>query len=226
MTAQGSEDVAAQALRRGATSYVPKRHLASDLLPVVQRILLGSYEDRSHSQLMHYLESDESVFVLRNDLNLLKAVVNHVQQLLRCLPLADETERLRVGLALEEALNNACCHGNLEVGATLGTSDRSACEKLARERVGEPPYRDRRIHLTCRVSRTEAVFIVRDEGPGFDTSKLAALTAAVPDAERDGGRGVVLMRTIMDEVRYNAAGNEVTLVKRRAPETQPEEADG
>jgi CheY-like chemotaxis protein len=226
MTAQGSEDVAAQALRRGATSYVPKRHLANDLLPVVQRILLGSYEDRTHSQLMHYLEADESAFVLRNDFNLLKAVVYHVQQLLRCLPLADETERLRVGLALEEALLNACCHGNLEVGATLGTSDRSACEKLARERLAEPPYRDRRIHLTCRISRAEAVFVVRDEGPGFDTSKLAALTAAVPDADRDGGRGVVLMRTIMDEVRYNAAGNEVTLVKRRAPEAQPEEADG
>src|SRR5262249_31382151 len=57
MTALGSEDIAAQALRQGAASYVPKRKLAEDLVPTVQRILLGSLEDRTHSQLMHYLES-------------------------------------------------------------------------------------------------------------------------------------------------------------------------
>ena len=33
------------------------------------------------------------------------------------------------------------------------------------------------------------------------------------------GRGIKLMRSIMDEVRFNAAGNEVTLTKRRALET-------
>jgi CheY-like chemotaxis protein len=217
MTAQGSEDIAAQALREGAASYVPKRRLANDLLATARRVLLGSHEDRLHSQLMHYLETSEAVFVLRNDLELVKSLVNHVQQALRCLPLADETERLRVGLALEEALANACYHGNLEVGAALGQAGREAYEALARERVGEAPYRDRRIHVTVRISRAEAVFVVRDEGRGFDVSRLPD-PANLPDAERGAGRGVVLMRTIMDEVRYNAAGNEVTLVKRRLPE--------
>ena len=42
-----------------------------------------------------------------------------------------------------------------------------------------------------------------------------------------GGRGLVLMRSILDEVRFNAAGNEVTLVKRRVvePAATDEEAD-
>jgi CheY-like chemotaxis protein len=225
MTAQGSEDVAARALRQGAASYVPKRHLAQDLLPTVERVLLGAHEDRQHSHLMHYLESGESVFALRNDPALLKALVNHVQQVLRCLPLADETERLRVGLALEEALANACYHGNLEVGAAAGQADRAAWEQLARSRAGEAPYRDRRIHVTVRVSRAEAVFVVRDEGPGFPAARTLAL-AETPDGEPGPGRGVVLMRTIMDEVRYNDAGNEVTLVKRRAAEAAPEDNGG
>jgi CheY-like chemotaxis protein len=209
MTAQGSEEVAARALREGAASYVTKRRLADDLLPTAQRILLGSHEDRMHSQLMHYLESSEAVFVLRNDPGLIKALVAHVQQELRCLPLGDETERLRVGLALEEALTNACYHGNLEMG-TPGKSDREAFEQRARERLATAPYRDRKIHAMVRISRAEAVFVVRDEGPGFNPSAISD----VPDAARDTGRGIVLMRTIMDEVRYNAAGNEVTLVKR------------
>jgi len=34
--------------------------------------------------------------------------------------------------------------------------------------------------------------------------------------ERIGGRGLLLIRTFMDEVRHNDRGNEVTLVKRRS----------
>jgi CheY-like chemotaxis protein len=222
MTGQGSEEIAAQALREGAASYVPKKMLAEDLVPTVQRILLGSYEDRTHSQLMHYLETSDAVFVLGNDLALIKSLVNHLQQMLRCLPLADETERLRVGIALEEALMNAYYHGNLEVGAALGKTGRQAYEQLARQRRCESPYRERRIRVHANVSRAEAVFVIRDQGPGFDVSQLPAV-ASLPDAEHRAGRGVILMRTIMDEVTYNEAGNEVTLIKRRLPDALQEE---
>jgi CheY-like chemotaxis protein len=221
MTAQGSEDIAAQALRRGAASYVPKRNLADDLAPTVLRVLLGAHADRAHSQLMHHLETCTSTFVLDNDPALIQALVNHLQEMLRCLPLADETERLRVGVALEEALTNACFHGNLEVGKVPCAADRRAWEELVERRRGEAPYRDRRIHVSARLSREEAVFVIRDEGPGFDVKGLPAADVAGPDA----GRGVTLMRTILDEVRYNAAGNEVTLVKRRAPVPPSEDGE-
>jgi CheY-like chemotaxis protein/anti-sigma regulatory factor (Ser/Thr protein kinase) len=221
MTAQGSEEIAAQALRQGAASYVPKRKLAEDLAPTVRRILLGAQEDRSQAQLMHYLERSESVFVLDNDPALIRSLVLHVQNQLRCLPLADETDRLRVGVALEEALNNACYHGNLQVGAGADKSDRRSYEQIAEQRRWQEPYQGRRIHVRASVSRDEAVFVVRDEGPGFDVSRLPADTAV---AEEGMGRGVILMRTIMDEVVYNAAGNEVTLIKRRAPQPPMEDA--
>ncbi len=220
MTAQGSEDIAAQALRQGAASYVPKRQLADDLVPTVERILRGSREDRGHSRLMHYLEASELVFTLDNDPALIKSLVNHLQQMLRCLPLADETERLRVGVAVEEALTNACYHGNLEVRSATSPADRRTYEALGRQRRGEEPYRNRRIHVVARISRSEAVFVIRDEGSGFEVSRLPG-SDSLPDA----GRGVMLMRTIMDEVRYNAAGNEVTLIKRRDPQTIQEEGD-
>jgi CheY-like chemotaxis protein len=220
MTARGSEDIAARALTAGAASYVPKRNLAQDLPVTVQRILTGVHEDRLHSHLMHYLEKDEATFVLANDVGAIKALVAHVQQLLRCLPLADETERLRVGVALEEALINACYHGNLEIGVALAHGDRRPFNELVAARMLEPPYCHRRIHVTLRVSRSEAVFVIRDEGPGFDVSRLPA-GADLPDADKHPGRGVVLMRTILDEVRYSPSGNEVTLVKRCAPHEPP-----
>src|SRR5262249_53126890 len=89
MTAHGSEEIAAQALRRGAASYVPKRRLADDLPATVQRVLLGSFEDRGHSSLMHYMETCETTFELANDLTLIRSLVNYFQEMLRCLPLGD-----------------------------------------------------------------------------------------------------------------------------------------
>jgi anti-sigma regulatory factor (Ser/Thr protein kinase) len=60
---------------------------------------------------------------------------------------------------------------------------------------------------------------VKDDGPGFDVG-------ALPDPRdpeymlRASGRGVLLMRTFMDEVVFNAAGNEVTLIKRRSSDAR------
>ena len=66
------------------------------------------------------------------------------------------------------------------------------------------------MHLA--ISRATGTFTVRDEGPGFDPSKLPDPTDPA-NLEKISGRGLLLMRTFMDEVRFNATGNEVTMVK-------------
>jgi CheY-like chemotaxis protein/anti-sigma regulatory factor (Ser/Thr protein kinase) len=213
MTAQGSEDIASEALRRGAASYVPKKKLAEDLIDTVERVLAAAREDRTHSRLMHHLTECDAQFVIGNDLTLIRALVSYLQQLLRCVPLGDETERLRVGIAIEEALKNAYYHGSLEVTTGAGWPQRKAIEQIARERLFEEPYRNRRIDVEAKVSRSEARFVIRDEGPGFNAAQLP--DPAGPESHgKTSGRGIILMRTIMDEVSYNADGNEVTLVKR------------
>jgi CheY-like chemotaxis protein len=214
MTAVGSEEIAAQALREGAASYVPKHRRSMDLSTTAQRILLGALDDRTQSHLMHYLEAGELTFVVGNDWALLKGLAHHLQQMLRCLALADEAERLRVGVAVEEALTNAYYHGSLEVGAS-GKVDRDVYDQVAEQRLAEPPYRDRQIRVTAQITREEVKFIVRDQGPGFAVAQLPPAGAPL-DAEQGAGRGLTLMRAIMDEVLYNDLGNEVTLVKRRA----------
>jgi CheY-like chemotaxis protein len=224
MTAHGSEDIAAQALRLGAAGYVPKKRLAEDLLPTIERVLGSAREDRAQSRLMHYVTEAESVFVLPNDMRLIQALASYLQIMLRSMPLGDETERLRVGIAVEEALLNAFYHGNLQIGSTLKEVDRHAIGELARKRALEAPYRDRRIHVRVRVSRDEALYVIRDEGPGFDHAVLPG-PADLADPDRSAHRGIILMRSIMDVVTYNEAGNEVTLVKRPAPQSDESPVD-
>src|SRR5262249_19808846 len=75
------------------------------------------------------------------------------------------------------------------------------------------PYRSRRVHVTARESPAEAVYVIRDEGPGFDPSKLPDPTDPA-NLERVTGRGLLLIRTFMDEVHHNPKGNEITMVNR------------
>ena len=215
MTAQGSEEIAALALQSGAASYVPKRRLAEDLVPTLERVVATSRQERRHSLLMHHITFTETRFELHNDLELLRLTVSHLLELLRCMPLGDETERLRVGIALGEALNNAYYHGNLQVSANGIPRDRKSYEDLARSRSSEPPYSLRKIYVMVQMTPAEARFVIRDEGPGFASQRH--LDQRASPSEQSFGRGIVLMRSIMDEVAYNAQGNEVTLVKRAVP---------
>ena len=83
----------------------------------------------------------------------------------------------------------------------------------------QSPYCDRRITVEIFLDRESVRCVVRDEGAGFDTSDLTETLS--PESAESGGRGIILMHTIMDEVSYNESGNEVTLVKRKV--TLPDE---
>jgi len=220
MTSKGSEEIAVQALQQGAASYVPKRMLARKLLPTVHSVLAVATHQRSHSRLMGCMTRIDCRFALENDCTLFGPLVAYLQEEVTRMGLCDETERMRIGVALEEALTNALYHGNLEVGSELRGEDDRAYFALVESRRRQAPYQHRHIHVEAALSREQATVTIRDEGSGFDP-------AAIPDPtdpenlEKASGRGVLLMRTFMDEVAYNEVGNAVTMIKRRGSNAQP-----
>lgn len=213
MTGQGSEDIAVQALERGAASYVPKRLLSSDLNETVERVLTLSGEKRVRRSLISRMQALRTQFVLENDPAMLTSLVSYFQGLIVDLGIFSESDRLKIGVALEEALMNASYHGNLEVSSELREVDHATYHNLARERRSLEPYRSRRIHVDVDLSAEGVKYVIRDEGPGFDPQ--VQLDPRDPaNVARPCGRGILLMRTFMDVVEYNATGNVVTLVKR------------
>jgi len=156
--------------------------------------------------------ANDFVFSIENDTELISIVVGYLQESMSHVGIGDESERLRMSVALEEALTNAVNHGNLEVSSELRQGDDSRYYELIRQRSKEEPYRGRRVHIKTRMSDRDTVFIIRDEGPGFDVAGLPDPTEP-ENLERASGRGILLMRTFMDEVLFSERGNEVTLVK-------------
>ncbi len=212
MTARGSEEIAARALEAGAASYVPKKLLVRDLVEVVQRMLDVVRERKSDTRLFGHLRT--ASFVLENDLDLLSSLVSYLTRVLRDSGIFDESDCHRISTALDEALTNACYHGNLEVRSEIRDHDARAYRALAKQRRLVAPYCDRRIHVRVTLASDAVRFVIRDDGRGFDSAEVRDPTGP-EQLQRPSGRGIFLMKTFLDDVRYNVAGNQVTLLKRR-----------
>jgi serine/threonine-protein kinase RsbW len=92
-----------------------------------------------------------------------------------------------IEIALREALANAVIHGNH--GDT-----------------------GKRVYVGCRGGTDEVSIVIRDEGQGFDIHAVPDPTTPENIASNHG-RGIYLMRTLMDEVRFERGGTVVYMRK-------------
>ncbi len=104
-------------------------------------------------------------------------------------------------------------HGNLELSSALREGDEKQYHQLTAQRKTAKPYADRRVHVSAKDTPEGSTYVIRDEGPGFDPSKLPD-PLDPENMDKISGRGLLLIRTFMDEVKHNTKGNEITMVKR------------
>jgi len=216
ITAFGSEQLAIQALEQGAASYVPKSHLAEALLDTVRQVLGHNKSDANYERLIASLQCVHFRFSLENEPAMIDPLVTLLQQMVAGRQLLDVTGEIQLGIAVEEALLNAIFHGNLQLDHDQLQQSREALltadapDAIGR-RQAESPFCDRKVTVDIQIDEQIRIS-VRDEGPGFDATQVLNSPLA-PDMERVSGRGLVLIRSFMDEVAYNETGNELTMIK-------------
>ncbi len=225
-TAHGSEQLAIDALRRGAASYVPKSEVGAKLKDTVQQVLGVACADRRSDRLIQFLEKDYHTYRLQNDPELIAPLVDVVLRSLKDMRICPTTQRVHIGIALQEALLNALYHGNLELPTETWRREHRACRNgnlsdSVREIRDASPYCDRRIVVEVSVTRQRAEIVVRDEGKGFDTS-LVPESDDPASLHTDRGQGLVLMKNFIDEVIFNEQGNEVRLIAHPQPIPEPD----
>jgi serine/threonine-protein kinase RsbW len=93
----------------------------------------------------------------------------------------------QANLAVIEAGTNAILHGN-----------------------GNNP--NKRVHFQFCIGEDKLTVIVKDEGRGFDPDKVPN-PLDPENLFNTTGRGIFLMRTLMDEINYSENGTEVQMVK-------------
>jgi DNA-binding NarL/FixJ family response regulator len=217
MTSDGSEDLVIRAMESGAAGFVPKRRLTQDLGGTVERVLAKAIRQRLSSRLLRRIRQQEMTFVLENDASLLLALATQLRETVQAHWLCDEVQILRIGMAIEEALINAAYHGNLELSSSLRNQDDNLYWQLAHERARQSPFAQRRVTVQFHCGPRFMSCTIRDEGSGFDPGSLPD-PFSEESLSKPSGRGLTLIRSFMDEVRFNDRGNEISLFKRRPPQ--------
>lgn len=213
MTSYGSEEIAVQALRTGAASYVPKLALEKNLIATIKSVLSVSSRQVNRKRLLSTLDSSESRFVLESDTSLIAPLIEYLQEQIATMRLFDHLQTTRISVAVQEAIANAIYHGNLELDSELRQDDESIFHRLADERRRAAEYSARRVRVEASLSATEVRVLIHDDGPGFKPSEVRNPTEEI-NMDRIGGRGLLLIRSLMDEVSHNPKGNEITMIKR------------
>jgi serine/threonine-protein kinase RsbW len=152
-------------------------------------------EDMAHKQalsltpqILHSFPFVELRQALPSQIALISPFVDQLMRLIvKCRN--QEDSGLEIEMALREALANAMVHGNQEDPLKF-------------------------VHVACRCTKDGEVSItVQDEGQGFDSK-------AVPDPTTPEnllmkhGRGIYLIKTLMDEIRFEQGGALVYMRKK------------
>lgn len=212
MTGFGNEEIAFQALSAGAASYVPKGVLENQLIRTIEGVLSLSQAQQNRHRVLGTLTDVESRFQLQNDVSLVQPLIAYLQEQIATMRLFDHQQLTRIGVALHESLINAIDHGNLELDSEWRQTDTGLYHKIAGERRHQAPYASRRVRMVATMSSSSVQFVIADQGPGFDpTSTRDPLDEL--NRDRIGGRGLLLIRSFMDQVSHNSSGNEITLTK-------------
>ncbi len=216
MTSFGNEEIAVQALNAGAASYVPKSALGKHLIKTAENVIALSQGKKSRQRVLQALTEVHSRFVLENDITYIPPLVSYLQEQIALMRILDESQLIRIGIALCEALTNAIHHGNLELDSEWRQNDEEKYFRIAEERRCVKPYSDRRVRMVATLSDREVRFVIDDEGPGFALDDLRDPTEEF-NMDRMGGRGLLLIRSFMDEVTHNVVGNSITMIKNVVP---------
>ncbi|MEO6443571.1 MAG: ATP-binding protein [Gemmatimonadaceae bacterium] len=127
-----------------------------------------------------------------SDLRYIEGLVDVVSRNCAALSFPERICNLHIPIALTEALSNAILYGNREDSS-------------------------KRVRLSARVDERSLVLEVADEGTGFDLDECTIDPAGPGSIEREDGRGLYLMRSLMDRVeRFSDGGNVVRLTVLRS----------
>jgi serine/threonine-protein kinase RsbW len=150
---------------------------------VKKRQTIKRSSPRSSHQGGPYIQVELS---LRSEVSAISPFVNTLMHLIwKCRWVRGAEEDIEI--ALSEALANAVIHGNHE----------------------DP---GKQVYVGCRGGADEVSIVIRDEGQGFDIGKVPDPTAP-ENIGSSHGRGIYLMKAVMDEVRFERGGAVVYMRK-------------
>ena len=211
VSGQSGDDLALEAVQKGAASYVPKDELAVKLSDTVKQVLAARTTDWSLRDVVDSISAASFRFDLCNNPARIPSVVSFLQQLGCNMHLFDSEGRMRIGVALDEAMLVGMCLGNLELSnqeflVAKTALHNGATDQVVEQRRASAEYSGRPLTVDVAMSPSQMKLTVGCAGRSF---------ADYLNNDADGQRSMNLIKSMFCEVTLNEAGTAIQLVKNR-----------
>ena len=213
ITGYGNIEDAIQALRYGARDFIRKPFDLNELASSVNGILRGKKEEQYTENLGKFIAHEKRLFEIPVDSTICNVISYILTKDLTSIGICDKSTSENILLALREAIDNAMIHGNLEITSdVIEKQGIKAFYDMVEKRKKDDKFQDRKVTVYYELLDDYVEYIIEDEGTGFDYSTL-------PDPRdpenfyKKSGRGLLIIRTLMDEVHWNGKGNIIRLRK-------------
>ncbi|MDR3249451.1 MAG: ATP-binding protein [Treponema sp.] len=210
----------------GAEQVILKKYQSINVLT-----LLDNYQLRSHIcktveiieqnyQIIFQREFNQNLldemsgsFSIENDILAVSLYAGMGAMLLSQRGLVNQEKRMHLQLALGELIVNAVEHGNCGITydeKTAAMDEGISVVDLVAEKCNDPVIRDKRVEFLWDIKADKTIFVIRDEGKGFDV-RAHLRKVASQDIMSLHGRGIKMASKLSSELKYNDIGNEVTM---------------
>ncbi len=215
ITGAYGNEMAIKVLREGAVDFLTKPIDFEFLTQAIRRI---SAETRKHelaNKIYAFIKHEETSYEIHT-----KDIVNLdnpfvILDRLFDAGVIDLHKKLKILLALQEALTNNIDHGNLELESRWKESyDNQGIDlysKIKKERLNQKKYAERKIFMNSKYDGARLVVKICDEGNGFDVKEAMGKKAQDGDGLVCSGRGLTIINGTIDKVVYSKGGREIRL---------------
>ncbi len=215
ISGQGDVSNTIRALQLGALDFIVKPVYLKSVEEALDKIETVMAAERENKAAVELISEQKVVMSFASDLNKIRNVISYFNRYTQDLCGVFDLEANKLAICLQECLTNAIIHGNFKVESRLKEEDWSAFDQLIRERQADAELGGKKVFITQHQTPQALTFEVRDEGEGFDPAILPDPTH--PESWlKLSGRGILFIRSYIDEVTWNDVGNSITMVKRLA----------
>lgn len=164
-----------------------------------------------------FVEAEQTHLRIPSKLELIQPTVEFLREKALLCGACQESRATKLTIALQEALCNAVIHGNFELSSELRNIDDQAYVRALAECAANPEFASRVVDIAVDYDGERIQWSITDEGKGFDVDRLLFRDPEAPsEIHLASGRGILIMRTFLDDLRYEAGGRRAILVLERA----------
>lgn len=186
ITGYGSVETTIDALKKGAFDYITKPINMDEISPILKKAVNLRRETVYSESLSHLIENRFKVCI-PGRIEFVETVLSEVEKISRVVGYKGERFYMNIKNAIYEGALNAIIHGN----------------KMDK---------NKKICIDAVITGARLEINIADEGIGFDPHQYLKATE-YGSFSVTKGKGIFLIRSVMDEISYNKTGNKLTIVK-------------